>query len=72
MKSWTPPTMDCKIKKWNAFWMVSAKVFIFDYKLIGVVNYLGIKKTWFCHEFQKIPFLWEATEVYVSCACLSS
>jgi hypothetical protein len=26
--------MDCKIKKWNAFWMVSAKVFIFDYKLI--------------------------------------
>ena len=34
IKSWTPPTMDCKIKKWNAFWMVSAKVFIFDYKLI--------------------------------------
>jgi hypothetical protein len=33
IKSWTPPTMDCKIKKWNAFWMVSAKVFIFDYKL---------------------------------------
>jgi len=35
IKSWTPPTMDCKIKKWNAFWMVSAKVFIFDYKLSG-------------------------------------
>lgn len=34
IKSWTPPTMDCKIKKWNAFWMVSAKVFIFYYKLI--------------------------------------